>query len=117
MDKPWIEYPGYNGGNDWGGASVDPERDILIANYNNVPMYDQLISRKQATEMGLVPLGQPGGSSESGGPVPQAGAPYGVKIFPWRIFTGALCNLPPFGVIRIFTSISARVTPAPKIFW
>ena len=99
MDKPLIEYPGYNGGNDWGGASVDPERDILIANYNNVPMYDQLISRKQATEMGLVPLGQPGGSSESGGPVPQAGAPYGVKIFPWRIFTGALCNLPPFGGI------------------
>ena len=23
VDKPWIQYPGYNGGSDWGGVAID----------------------------------------------------------------------------------------------
>ena len=33
----WIEYPGYNGGSDWGGIAVDPVRGVIVANYNDMP--------------------------------------------------------------------------------
>ncbi len=41
----WIEYPGYNGGSDWGGIAVDPRRGVLIANYNDMPNYNRLVPR------------------------------------------------------------------------
>lgn len=99
VDRPWIQYPGYNGGNDWGGASVDTERDILVLNYSNTPMRDQLIPREKADEQGMVAVDKPGGKTSSGGPVPQEGAPYAVSILPWRLFTGLMCNQPPYGGI------------------
>lgn len=98
-DRRWIQYPGYNGGNDWGGASVDTDRNVLVANYTDVPMFNRLLTREEADEQGLIPLGEPGGSTSSGGAVPQEGSPYGVSIEPWRLFTGVLCNDPPFGGI------------------
>lgn len=97
--KPWLEYPGYNGGTDWGGAAVDTQRDIMIANYNNTPMRDQLLTREHAAKKGMVPVDEPGGKTSSGGPVPQTGAPYAVSIRPWRLFTGLMCNRPPYGGI------------------
>ncbi|HEX7011204.1 MAG TPA: membrane-bound PQQ-dependent dehydrogenase, glucose/quinate/shikimate family [Steroidobacteraceae bacterium] len=99
LGKRWIQWPGYNGGNDWGSVAVDVERGILVANYSNVPMYNQLITREEAEERGLVALGMPGGSSESSGPQPMIGTPYGADIAPWRLFTGMLCNDPPYGSI------------------
>lgn len=48
LDKPWIEYPGYNGGSDWGSVAYNPQNGVLIANWNNTPMYDQLITRKKS---------------------------------------------------------------------
>lgn len=35
-----IQYPGHNGGWDWGGVSVDPRRGVIVANYNDMPDYD-----------------------------------------------------------------------------
>lgn len=100
VERPFIQYPGYNGGNDWGSGSLDPERGIFVANYNNIPMYDQLIHRDEANKKGMVPVGQPGGTTNSGGGVPQAGSPYAVSIKPWRNgFTGMPCTRPPFGGI------------------
>ena len=43
-----IEYPGYNGGSDWGSVAVDPQRGVIIANYNDMPNYDMLVTRKEA---------------------------------------------------------------------
>ncbi len=100
VDRAFIEYPGYNGGNDWGSGSLDPVRGIFIANYNNIPMYDRLIPREEANKQGMVPVGQPGGTTDSGGGVPQAGSPYAISIKPWRNgFTGMPCTRPPFGGI------------------
>ena len=50
VERPFIQYPGYNGGNDWGGGSLDPERGIFVANYTDLPMRDQLIRREEADE-------------------------------------------------------------------
>src|SRR5690606_29863229 len=35
-DRHWIEYPGYNGGSDWGGIAIDPVRGVIVANYNDM---------------------------------------------------------------------------------
>jgi quinoprotein glucose dehydrogenase len=112
LDRSWIQWPGYNGGNDWGSAAVDTDRDILVANYSNVPMYNRLITRADADAMGLVSLGLPGGSSDSGGAQPMMGTPYGADISPWRVrFTGMLCNDPPYGSI---TAIDLRTR---QVLW
>ena len=48
-------YPGYNGGSDWGGVSVDPVRGIIIANYNDTPNYVRLVPREEADKQGIKP--------------------------------------------------------------
>ena len=97
-DRPWIQYPGYNGGQDWGSMAVDQERGLLIANYNDIPNYNQLIPREQVSERGMLPVTDPEGDVGD----PQLGAPYGIDVNPgWRVgFTGLMCKEPPYGGIR-----------------
>jgi len=99
-DRRWIQYPGYNGGSDWGGVAVDVERGILIANYNDMPNYNRLIPREEADEQGIKPIneGGEGGGGEAGA---QAGSPYAIAVNAgWRMPTGLLCKQPPYGGIR-----------------
>ncbi len=106
VDQPWIQFPGYNGGSDWGGIAVDPVNNILIANYNNMPNYNQLIPREEVDEMGVYSIADPNyepsaGSGSHGSISPQAEAPYGIRVNAgWRVpFTGLLCKEPPYGGI------------------
>ncbi len=58
-DKPhYIEYPGYNGGSDWGGIAVDPARGVIIANYNDMPNYNRLVPREEANKLRWTPREQ-----------------------------------------------------------
>ncbi|CDG39079.1 MULTISPECIES: pyrroloquinoline quinone-dependent dehydrogenase [Asaia] len=104
LDKPNIEYPGYNGGSDWGSMAYDPQSGIVIANWNSTPMYDQLITRKKADALGLKPIDNPtynpaGGGAEGNGA--QADTPYGIVVTPfWNHYTGMMCNKPPYGMIE-----------------
>lgn len=99
-----IEYPGYNGGTDWGGIAIDPRRGIIVANYNDMPNYVTLVPRAKADKMGWAPRsearGAMGGAEGAGDP--QAGAPYAVDVNAgWRMkFTKLLCKQPPYGGIR-----------------
>lgn len=99
-----IEYPGYNGGSDWGGIAVDPGRGIIVANYNDMPNYLQLVPRDEADRLGWAPRGQERG--KIGGPEgagdPQAGTPFAINVNAgWRLpLTGLLCKEPPYGGIR-----------------
>jgi len=99
-----IEYPGYNGGSDWGSVAVDPHRGVIIANYNDMANYDALVSRKQADAMGLYPAGDPraaGSASSAEGAGAQTGTPYGILVNAgWQMPTGVLCTRPPYGGIR-----------------
>jgi quinoprotein glucose dehydrogenase len=113
-DRRFIQYPGYNGGSDWGGVAVDPARGILIANYNDMPNYNRLVPREEATERGWLPRGHPaleegdqqsrggGGDVAEGAGDPQWGVPYAIDVNAgWRMaFTGMLCKQPPYGGIR-----------------
>lgn len=106
VDRPWIQFPGYNGGVDWGGVAIDPEKGIMISNYNNMPNYNQLVPRSEVEELGILPITDPNYDSNAGGGShgsisPQAETPYGIRVNAgWRVpFTGLLCSEPPYGGI------------------
>ncbi|MGB3335951.1 MAG: membrane-bound PQQ-dependent dehydrogenase, glucose/quinate/shikimate family [Devosia sp.] len=103
-DQSWIQYPGYNGGNDWGSIAIDAERGLLIANYNNMPNHNRLVPREEADAAGLTPIYEAGAGGETalGEAGPQVGAPYAIQVNAgWRVpFTGLLCKQPPYGGIR-----------------
>ncbi len=101
-----VQYPGYNGGTDWGGVAVDPQRGIIVANYNDMPNYVRLVPRKEADRLGWAPRSEARGGSLGSGAEgagdPQWGSPYAVDVNAgWRLpFTGLLCKQPPYGGIR-----------------
>lgn len=106
VDQPWIQFPGYNGGTDWGGVAIDPEKGIMIANYNNMPNYNQLVPREEVDALGVLPITDPNYDADAGGGShgsisPQAQTPYGIRVNAgWRVpFTGLLCAQPPYGGI------------------
>ncbi len=117
-DRHWIQYPGYNGGSDWGGVAVDPVRGVIIANYNDMPNHNRLVPRKEADAQGWFARDDPryierekeaanrGGSltksKAEGAGDPQTGVPYAINVNAgWRVkFTGLLCKQPPYGGIR-----------------
>ncbi|PWG03042.1 membrane-bound PQQ-dependent dehydrogenase, glucose/quinate/shikimate family [Sphingosinicella humi] len=105
-DRRSIQYPGYNGGTDWGGVAIDPVRGLIIANYNDMPNYVRLVPREEADRLGWAPRsearGGDMGSGAEGAGDPQWGSPYAVDVNAgWRLpFTGLLCKEPPYGGIR-----------------
>ncbi|NGP17299.1 membrane-bound PQQ-dependent dehydrogenase, glucose/quinate/shikimate family [Devosia aurantiaca] len=106
VDTPWIQFPGYNGGSDWGGVAIDPVKGIMIANYNNMPNFNQLVPREEVDAAGVLPITDPNYDAEAGGGShgslsPQALTPYGIRVNAgWRVpFTGLLCKEPPYGGI------------------
>ena len=102
VDKPYIEYPGYNGGSDWGSVAVDPARGILVANYNDTVNFNRLVPRAKANAEGIEPIYKGGVPKSVGEAGPQEGAPYAISINAgWRVpLTGLLCKDPPYGGIR-----------------
>ncbi len=102
----WIQYPGYNGGQDWGGIAVDPNRGVIIANYNDMPNHNRLVPRDEAEARGWAPRDQARGGSMGGGAEgagdPQIGVPFAIQVNAgWRVpATGLLCKEPPYGGIR-----------------
>lgn len=104
VNRANIQWPGYNGGSDWGGVAVDPRRGVIVANYNLTSNLNMLISREDADKEKLFPVGDPrfnaaGGSAEGNGP--QTGTPYAIKVNAgWQMPTGVLCTRPPYGGIR-----------------
>jgi quinoprotein glucose dehydrogenase len=98
-----VEYPGYNGGSDWGGVSIDPIRGILIANYNDMPNYVRLVPRAEADRQGIKPrFASTEISTKSHSVDPQWGVPYAIDVNAgWRMpFTKLMCKRPPYGGIR-----------------
>jgi len=111
-DRHWIQYPGYNGGSDWGGIAIDPARGIILANYNDMPNHNRLVPREEADAAGLAPIYAPGSGEETplGEAGPQVGAPYAIQVNAgWRVeATGLLCKEPPYGGIRAIELATGR---------
>ena len=99
-----IQWPGYNGGSDWGSVAIDPRRGIVIANYNLTPNKNHLVDRPTADKAGLFPVGDPRAvhsASGAEGNGAMAGTPFGIEVNAgWQMPTGVLCSRPPYGGIR-----------------
>jgi quinoprotein glucose dehydrogenase len=110
-DGWFLEYPGYNGGSDWGSVAVDPGRNILVVNYNNMANKVRLVPRAEADKMGIKPINvphepPPAGLTEYGA---QAGAPYADAVNPgWRQWTKLMCTQPPYGGITAIDLSSGK---------
>jgi quinoprotein glucose dehydrogenase len=102
-DKFTVQYPGYNGGSDWGSLSIDPVRGIVIANYNDMPNYVKLVPRAEANKEKIFPRFATSTPPSKPHQIdPQWGVPYAVKVDAgWRVpFTKLMCKRPPYGGIR-----------------
>lgn len=107
-EDPVFFFPGSLGGSNWGSGSFDPERKILVANWNRVPMYLRLIPRPEADAMGLKAAdGSPGTSV--GGNVPQMGVPYAAGLAPFLSPIGAPCLAPPYGMVTAIDLTTKKV--------
>jgi quinoprotein glucose dehydrogenase len=98
----WIQFPGYNGGVDWGGVAIDLERNIMVSNYNVTANRNRLVPRAEIDEHGIVPIDEPGWEDNSPDDIsPQADTPFGIEVNAgWRVpFTRMLCTQPPYGGI------------------
>jgi quinoprotein glucose dehydrogenase len=111
VDRYSVEYPGYNGGSDWGGVSVDPLHGIIVANYNDMPNYVRLMPRAQANRLKIVPRWATNiVSTQLHAIDPQWGVPYAVHVNAgWRMpYTKLLCKRPPYGGIRAIDIATGR---------
>ena len=107
-----IEWPGYNGGSDWGSVAIDPRRGVIIANYNDTANNNMLIPRGEADKIKLFPVGDPrapkkASSAEGNGAM--TGTPYGILVNAgWQTPLQVLCTQPPYGGIRAIDLASGK---------
>lgn len=93
-----INYPSYLGGVNWGGVSVDPERQLMVVNWNRMANLMTLLPRKDVEY--LKPMG--GSSLHQGlAAAPQIGTPFAAASGPFLSPLGIPCTSPPFGKIAV----------------
>ena len=111
-DRYWIQFPGYNGGSDWGGVAIDPERNIMVANYNITANHNRLVPREEVDALGVFSIDQGGRSDGAPDNIsPQGDTPWGIEVNAgWRVpLTGLLCTEPPYGGIMAIDLTTRQV--------
>ncbi|WP_374414873.1 membrane-bound PQQ-dependent dehydrogenase, glucose/quinate/shikimate family [Novosphingobium colocasiae] len=107
---PWISLPGFGGGMDWGGASVDLDHNVLLVNSTTIANISWMFTRAEADADGL----RPASGTEGGdlwGPAAQAGTPYASYTEAFKSPIGMPCQEPPFG------RLSAVDLTTGKLVW
>ena len=107
-----IIFPGNLGGAHWGGAAVDPERQVAIVPTNRLANVVTLIPRERFPSLGPAP---PGGMHGA-----QAGTPFGVRKERLLAPSGTPCNPPPWGALTAIDLSTGRIkweTPLGFLPW
>lgn len=93
-----LVFPGNLGMFEWGGISVDPSRQVAIANPIALPFVSKLMPRGPDNPM--EPSETPhAASGQETGIQPQYGVPYGVTLNPFLSPFGLPCKQPAWGYI------------------
>jgi quinoprotein glucose dehydrogenase len=89
--KGTLVVPGNVGGLNWSGYAFDPDRNLLVANVNNLPAKVRLIARKEFENRKL--------RIENGEYTEQNGAPYGLFRNFLQEPSSLPCGPPPWGLL------------------
>jgi len=89
---PSLIYPGYYGGMNWGSATVDEARNLLIVNDIRMPQQVQLIPRAVAD-------GEKMSLGHGVGLHPQTGTPYAISQQGFNSPLNLPCHAPPWGTL------------------
>ena len=114
--KPVITYPGSAGGSNWGSATVDPDRQLLVVNTLYAAEIGRLIPRPEANRMKAEAAANAKAGEKSGVPKamrgghggqysyiqPQEGTPYAFERSIFLSPLDALCQRPPYARISVF---------------
>lgn len=93
-----LVFPGNLGMFEWGGLSVDTDRQVAIANPIALPFVSKLIPRGPGNPI-EPPADDKGGSGTEAGVQPQYGVPFGVTLNPFLSPLGLPCKQPAWGYI------------------
>ncbi len=97
-----VRTPGELGGIDWGSASLDESRGVLVVNSNLMADWDELISREQADREHLFTSRDPRAKDAPRPPhrgAAMEGTPYGLHFDGFLTPLGIPCQRPPYGFI------------------
>lgn len=106
---PSIMSPGYVGGMNWGSASIDPERGVMVVNSMKMANYVKLIPRAEADQQGIRPVGGNAAAAEVGGIVAQAGTLYAANPDVFMSPLGAPCQAPPYGYLSAVDLVTGKL--------
>jgi quinoprotein glucose dehydrogenase len=101
-ETPSITFPGYLGGMDWGSASIDGDRSMLVTATSYVANYTRLIPRGQMTDAQPMSKGREGLEALTGLNAME-GTPYVLSTRPFLSPLTVPCNQPPWGRIDLKT--------------
>lgn len=100
-----LVFPSNVGGVNWGSAAYDPQRHLLFADTNRLPIFVKLIprsqfddARKNATDADRL----------HGEFARQTGAPYALFRTPLLSPSGLPCNTPPWGTVAAVDLFSGK---------
>lgn len=93
-----LVFPGNLGMFEWGGLSVDTDRQVAIANPMALPFVSKLIPRGPGNPI-EPDENDKGGSGTESGVQPQYGVPFGVMLAPFLSPLGIPCKQPSWGYI------------------
>lgn len=93
-----LVFPGNLGMFEWGGISVNTDRQIAVTNPMALPFVSRLIPRSAENPM-WPDANAKGGSGSETGVQPQYGVPYGVTLNPFLSPLGFPCKQPAWGYV------------------
>ena len=106
LERPVILDPGFFGGPEWGGVSVDVDRGILIANWMRMPARVELLTRAEANAHGFQLFdGHVQGSARH----PMLNTPYAAEVSAFLSPLEIPCIAPPWGMLTAVDLASGRV--------
>ena len=108
---PSIMYPGYLGGMNWGGVSIDGGRGIMIAVTNYLANYVQLLTREEVDATGARPFGQQVAADLDAAKAiaVQANLPYAARTSSFLSPLAVPCQQPPWSRLSAIDLRSKRV--------
>ena len=95
--KPIIGHPAFDGVTDWGGAAIDPVRQMFVVNTMEMPFKIQLMRRDDPRVGPLLKKKQGGENARAAQLYTQYNTPYVAVVQAWIGVFGAPCSAPPWG--------------------